>query len=119
MRKILKENWFKLIIIVFIVVIFGGLFYWYELRPVQIKKDCSWVKQVQPAQQEVTKAQAIESQKKYEECLKENLKRGDGMYKSPCDMIYLKKEQDYVPESTYYREAFKTEYDFCVNSKGL
>lgn len=33
-----KENWILVIIIVFIL---GGVFYWYEWRPAQIKAECS------------------------------------------------------------------------------
>ena len=36
MKKFIKENWFKIIILLVIV----GLFYWYEWRPSQIKKEC-------------------------------------------------------------------------------
>ena len=113
----MKEKWLRLTIIMLIVAIFGGLFYWYELRPAQIKKDCSWVKQVRSAQQEVTEAQAIESQKRYEECLKE---KGNPTGLSKLGVCgYAIDRQDYVPESIYYRKASKTEYDFCVHSKGL
>ena len=32
----LKENWFKLVLLLLVM----GLFYWYELRPHKIRKDC-------------------------------------------------------------------------------
>ena len=36
MKKYIKENWFKIAI----VIIIAGLFYWYEWRPSEIKKEC-------------------------------------------------------------------------------
>lgn len=40
MEKI-KQNW---IIILFSLLLFGGLFYWWEWRPAHIRQECSWVK---------------------------------------------------------------------------
>ena len=37
MKKI-KEYWIIILLILFVV---GGLFYWYELRPTKILKECS------------------------------------------------------------------------------
>ncbi len=39
MKKI-KEY---IIIIIIGVIVLGGAFYWFELRPLSIKKDCSWI----------------------------------------------------------------------------
>ena len=39
--KLLKENWFKAIIIFMVVLIVTGLFYWYEWRPSEIRKNCN------------------------------------------------------------------------------
>ena len=36
--KFLKENW---AIVLLAVVILGGAFYWYELRPIPIRKLCT------------------------------------------------------------------------------
>jgi len=36
MKKFVKENWFKIVIL----LILASLFFWYEWRPVQIKKEC-------------------------------------------------------------------------------
>jgi len=120
MNNFIKENWFKRGTILVVLIIIGGFFYWHELRPAQIKKECSWVKVVIPEQQQVTKEEALASleSEEYKECLEKN-KNNIGGYKSPCDILYLKKEQDYISEKIYYREAQKTEYDFCLHSKGL
>jgi len=36
----LKHNWFKIILIIIVLKVVGGAFYWYEWRPSQIRKDC-------------------------------------------------------------------------------
>ncbi|MFA6096839.1 MAG: hypothetical protein WC788_04390 [Candidatus Paceibacterota bacterium] len=37
MNNFIKENWFKLVILLTVL----GLFYWYEYRPTKIKEKCS------------------------------------------------------------------------------
>jgi hypothetical protein len=41
MKKFIKENWFKLSIIITILIIITGLFFWYGYRPTHIKKVCA------------------------------------------------------------------------------
>ena len=41
MKKFIKENWFKVAIIFIIITAVTGLFYWYEWRPNQIRKNCA------------------------------------------------------------------------------
>lgn len=36
----LKQNWFPVAIIIFLLVVLSSSFYWYEWRPAQIRKDC-------------------------------------------------------------------------------
>jgi len=36
----LKKNWFKVIIIIIILKVIVGSFYWFEWRPSQIRKEC-------------------------------------------------------------------------------
>lgn len=46
-----------------ILLLFSGLFYWYQIHPAQIKHECSWVKQeseAKPAIPAMTKEQLIE-----------------------------------------------------------
>lgn len=38
--KWLKQNWFKLSIIIMILIIIGGIFRWFQWRPVEIRKEC-------------------------------------------------------------------------------
>ncbi|MCK5084498.1 MAG: hypothetical protein KAQ64_02495 [Candidatus Pacebacteria bacterium] len=37
MKKFIKENWFKIVVLLVLL----GLFYWYEWRPNKIIKQCS------------------------------------------------------------------------------
>lgn len=36
----LKENWFKVSILTLVIIIVGGWFYWHELHPTKIRKEC-------------------------------------------------------------------------------
>lgn len=119
--------------IIMLVLICGSLFYWYEFRPAKIKHDCSWYKVVdssKPAQPAITKEEAQVSQEKYDAC-KKNSNQGkttdlatvnifaDAML--DCDGI-LKYEREAIPakpETYWYREAKKTEYDYCIHEHGL
>jgi hypothetical protein len=40
MKNFIKENWFKICIIIIIVITVAGLFYWKEYRPSQIRSNC-------------------------------------------------------------------------------
>ncbi|MCK4797620.1 MAG: hypothetical protein KAT05_09575 [Spirochaetes bacterium] len=68
MKKIIKENWFKIVVLLILV----GLFYWYEYRPSEIKKQCN--------KESVEKAKNIEDgnqaikiyDARYKSCLREN-----------------------------------------------
>jgi uncharacterized protein YxeA len=35
-----NRNWFKIALLIVLVIVIGGAFYWYELRPSIIKKSC-------------------------------------------------------------------------------
>jgi len=41
MKKFIKENWLKLSIFFILIIIAYSIFYWYEWRPTQIKKECA------------------------------------------------------------------------------
>jgi len=41
MKEKMNKNWLKLLmVIVFLGIVGAGLFYWYEIRPSQIKQEC-------------------------------------------------------------------------------
>jgi hypothetical protein len=70
--KIWKPNSKQIFILVLLLAIVGT-FYWYEVRPTQIKKECSWY-----SGQETTPNGTVRdftraaSDKQYEECLRHN-----------------------------------------------
>lgn len=53
-----------LVIIIGVLVIAGGLFYWFEYRPSQIRSECG--KKISPAAVTSSKAQAEQSKIDYE-----------------------------------------------------
>jgi|GEM_PF-1076950 len=40
MNEFIKQNWFKLIILVIIILTIGELLYWFQIRPKNIIKNC-------------------------------------------------------------------------------
>lgn len=40
MKEFIKQNWFKVSLLVIIVIIIGGAFYWFQIRPADIRKEC-------------------------------------------------------------------------------
>ncbi|HBV58401.1 MAG TPA: hypothetical protein DEB73_04065 [Candidatus Magasanikbacteria bacterium] len=40
-----KSRWYWLIVLV-VILILGGLFYWYEWRPIKIRQECFKISQV-------------------------------------------------------------------------
>lgn len=111
--KKLKEN--KEIVIIVLVLILGA-FYWFQLRPVQIKKECSWFTEITPADVGITKEQAEINKKAFTEQCNENAKL------TPLSCFRLKKDTEArLPQSgkTEIREATKGEYDSCLRRNGL
>lgn len=39
-KNFLKKNWLKTIILIIIMIIIGGAFYWYKWKPQEIRKQC-------------------------------------------------------------------------------
>lgn len=140
--KIQLKNTWGVIGIIVLAFVFGSLFYWYELRPAKIKHDCSWYKVIdpaKPAKPAITKEDVQASQKQSDECLKNVTKQStqtnpySGLFdksieemnefyaKRDCEKL-VKQEHEAIlakPENHWYREAKKTEYDFCLHEHGL
>jgi len=122
MNSFIKENWFKVFIILIILVMAMGYFYWKEYRPSQIKKECSWTKVVEAAQPEITAEEAQQRKEEYEKCREqtENLDLHGFEHLNRLALCgTLIQERDYIPEKTYYRKATEEEYIFCIHEKGL
>ncbi len=69
MKKFTKENWFKLVIIFCSLTIIAGYFYWHEVRPTKIKKECSMY--LNNGLSGFVKS-TIEKEQNYEVCLKKH-----------------------------------------------
>ena len=41
MKKFIKENWFKILIVALILLFILGWFYWFQWRTTDIKKECA------------------------------------------------------------------------------
>jgi predicted negative regulator of RcsB-dependent stress response len=41
MKKFIKDNWFRLSLLVIVIIALGGWFYWFEFRPSQIREKCN------------------------------------------------------------------------------
>lgn len=109
MKNWLKQNWFKAYLLAIIVVMAGGVFYWFEWRPAKIRHDCSWVKRHADAASEIT-------QKQHDECIANltSSERG-GIYSDfLCGSV-----RSAQPAKDWWEEAIKPEYDFCIHERGL
>lgn len=117
----------KNLIVISIIIIIGITFYWYEWRPSQILKECSWVRVVEPQKEAITKEMAEKSKEEYDECIREKesidiekLSLWEKLnYTYMCNSREILTEREYVPENIYYREATKEEVDFCIHANGL
>ena len=41
MKNWLKENWFRVGVLLILIIFAFGTFYWFEYRPIKIKETCS------------------------------------------------------------------------------
>lgn len=141
--KVKKEHKSKIkviFLIVLLLIITGGLFYWHSLRPAQIKHDCSWVTKTKPAipyraamtLQQMKDDGMIEDCREYatpsgidsmSQIFAEN--RRSNIINPTCEsdkkkrIAHYTKEQQAVPAKDYQERASKEEYSFCLHDKGL
>lgn len=122
MKKFLQQNWFKLVVLVIILVLIGGAFYWYEWRPTKIKKDCSWVQKHSDTDIGLSKEDAkIEKEKCIEEANKnrEYGTWGDLNYNSKIDVCNSLWQSTPQPAKNWYEPASEKEYEYCLRKNGL
>ena len=119
----MKNKYISIIIIFLSLLVVSLSFYWFQIRPSQIREDCSWTKKHQDASLGVTKVEADEKKAKCIEEQNENRvpgKLGDFYYDlgiEGCANMYR-----YIPpqdEKDWYEKASEEEYKFCLRSKGL
>jgi len=84
--RIIKRNW----IIILILLLVAGWFYWFQLRPAKIRQRCS--------QEALEKAQLL---------LKEKAGMVGGEYEEPAE------------RDLYLQGDYKWQYEKCLHEKGL
>ncbi|MSU74594.1 hypothetical protein EXS57_02335 [Candidatus Kaiserbacteria bacterium] len=129
MRNFLQENWFKTWALLLATLILGGYFYWFQLRPAEIKRGCSWVEEQTEAIPEVTQADIDQAKIDLADCKKTHPDPKDSLETwaefnaaVQCkDLAKLTAETPHpaTPSRTYYEETSPAEYSFCLHSHGL
>lgn len=120
MNTFIKDNWWKISILVILIIAIGGWFYWYGLRPAQIKHDCSWVKKHLDAITEIT-------QEKYNACAsrfsEETTPAVPNGLENSVRSFLIKEEcgepRSAQPAKDWYEPAPSAYYTFCIHEKGL
>ncbi len=117
MDKYIKQNKYPIIIIP-IVVILGFLFYWFQIRPTNIKKNCSWTTETIEADPGITKEQVEQNKIKCKTSVSKT--SSSNMFDStPLGCSEDIKERPPQPEYDETTEATKEEYDMCLRQHGL
>jgi len=103
--------------IILVCVILGGLFYWYQWRPAQIRHDCSGTKMHSDAVMEMTQQQAdIDNQN----CINTEKSKPDFNPNNSFNFIFCdEKARSPEPAKDWYEAATKDAYEFCLHNKGL
>jgi len=91
MKKFIKENWFKTLAVLFLLSLGIGLFYWYEWRPSEIKKEC-----VNMAKEKATK-----------------------LLKTRSELSGYNKYDDEIKKGLYLRDDYEALYQNCLRENGL
>jgi len=136
----IASNWFKLAVL---LLAFGSIsfyFYWYSIRPSQIKQACSWVTKSKPAIAYRAAMTTEEMQKKgmLKTCKKSPLPSpGEPQFSREFlehrrEVLYngcladnkkainkYTKEQPAVSAREYQERADEEEYAFCLQKNGL
>ena len=133
MKKIFLITFFAF----FLLLVGSLLFSWYQIRPAQIKHECSWVKMHSdaiPAKVGLTEGE-LKIKGLIIACVPEPTRTpgiiptfglsGLSDHYSPwCDInnrevIDKYKPQKFVPARDWYKPATKEEYNFCLHDHGL
>jgi hypothetical protein len=115
-----KPKEYKYILLAVLVLLVAG-FYWFELRPSNIKKQCSEVTEVIPSDYGVTKEEAERNKIAYDQCINTPIVKTGKFF---SDFRYCEGRRDTVErepkeETTEKREATDGEYNSCLRSKGI
>lgn len=118
--KIAHSNKWLIVVIILLIV---GWFYWFQYRPAHIKQQCSYVHRhtdAVAARSPMTIEQ-IKQQGLYEDCSVTPDGSVDAFFKSFCERrMKLFMEGNVAQEAKDWDErASIAEYNFCIHSKGL
>lgn len=128
-----KLKQYKYIILITLVIL-GFAFYWFQLRPMIIKKNCSWFTQMEagkpaiPAFAGVTKEEADKQNTEFRAKNGCNNNSGKssfeiGLNKIVCSTYFSEQTPRPAipaePDKEVTREATKSEYDICLKHNGL
>lgn len=110
-------------VVIITAVILGFIFYWFQLRPTTIRKNCSWLTQMEkganaiPAFPGVTKEEA---NRKRSSCSDRATTEASLVL---CEIgnteVPPRPAVPAQPDKEVTREATKTEYDKCLRHNGL
>ena len=110
-----KIKQYKYIILITLAIL-EFAFFWFQVRPLTIKKSCSWFAYVIPVDAGVTKEQADTNKKALEQCrLQLAPEKGIKPFWYPGNT----EERLPTSERKAGREATKSEYDLCLRRHGL
>lgn len=128
---------------IILLIVSGSVFYWFQVRPAQIKHDCSWVKthfDKIPAKSGKTVEQVSAESKLSKEDQERAIKLAKGEVQPRSDnsagpdllklqdsmlelegesMISKMQGSPEVPARDEIKKATPTEYTFCLHEKGL
>ena len=114
----LKINWFKASIITIAVLFLGNYFYWFQIRPTQIKKMCSFVEVVNnDGYPEVTQQIIDQAELDNAACFRNEAPANVDCW--AADRLRKDKPHPGTLPSKYLRKADSAEYKFCLQSHGL
>ncbi|KKP43043.1 MAG: hypothetical protein UR31_C0011G0026 [Parcubacteria group bacterium GW2011_GWA2_33_14] len=122
-KKWFSHNWFGFSIVLILIFIIGGYFYWFQLRPAKIKHDCSWVQKHADTVPELTQDQ-------HNECIDQCNSKPTTTNIPITGAINFNKfvstpfcncpnPRPYEPAKNWWERANKNQYDFCIHEKGL
>lgn len=113
------------------ILILSSLFYWFQIRPSQIRHDCSWVKYTTgaiPAKPAMSEEELI-TKGIIKSCGVGEFKPGEsttfGFLQTLCPDHNKRIIEEYktsrpaVPEKESWGQAEEEEYKFCIHDKGL
>lgn len=134
------SNWILIAIVITILFgLLGGAFYWFEYRPTQIRKSCSYVKVIIPEVQEVTLEESEDTKVANRRCKQEIVSSGncsdiDSSHSvtwgweafskwAECESCNgkfpIKEQTSYQPSREEYKEALEEDYQRCLRNNGI